>query len=112
MDQLTIQEAREFVENWRNLPSAQKGEAIDDLKAWLIPHEVVQSLFNDGAYAIRTYLGYDVNNSEVKLIIVGTSPKTNGIYKDIINLDETQETKIYNFTQTCPPGCDIDSSLF
>ena len=110
--ELSLQEARGYIDAWRNLSSVEKGEAMDELKAWLIPHDAVQALFNENVYAIRTYLGFDSTNNEVKLIIVGTTAEVNGVYSDIINLDGSQNTKIYNFSNPCPPGCDSNSALY
>ncbi|MEQ8623662.1 MAG: hypothetical protein RJQ00_09150 [Vicingaceae bacterium] len=110
--ELSIQEARAYVDAWRNLTKVEKGDAMNELKAWLIPHDAVHALFADDVYAIRTYLGYDGTNNEVKLIVVGTTSEVNGVFSDIINTGVGQNTKIYNFTLPCPTGCDPQSALF
>lgn len=108
--QLSVSEAKTLINAWKDMTAAEKGLAIDSLKSWRIPHDAVDALFTDNAYSIRTYLGFDSSNSEVKLIVVGTTDEVNGTYEDVIG--QSPNTKIYDYTEPCPTNCDTNSPLY
>ncbi len=107
---LTVTEAQDLCDEWRNKTSAEKGTAIDLYKGFLIPTDAVAELkANDLVEGIRVYLAHNSEESEVKLVVVGTKDDGSGNQIDIIGTGTN--TMIYDFTVPCPSNCDTSSPL-
>lgn len=105
--------AQSWALRWRKVQGDYN--AHNELKAFHIPIEDIIKIQEEGADAVRAYLG--VNDHDVeKLMIVGTKLDTEtGIYNDMIpGLDSKgKETTgaIYDFTLPCPQSCGHNSLL-
>ena len=105
-----------WTSNYRSRHSGQT-------KAFLIPIEDIEGVLNEikgqsGNPCARAYLGVDPDSGEDKLILVGTSQKTqkdgSTLYTDMLPSEEEGDEDgpgIYDFTRPCPPICDPNSPL-
>lgn len=112
---ITVLNAVEMTTNWRTyLTNSQQGFQT---KAFLIPITSIKSLMDSNPYAdgIRAYIGLedesDANTG--KLIFV---PVVNG--EDIMfveggtnNLENIDDSNMYDRTQPCPPTCSPSNEL-
>lgn len=109
--QLSVVEGQNLCNNWRNMTDSDKGTEISELKGFLIPTDAVADLkANPDVEGIRVYLAFDGDNSEVKLVVVGTKADATGEQIDIVGV--APDTMIYDFTTPCPTSCDVNSPLY
>ncbi|WKD85613.1 hypothetical protein KCTC32516_00954 [Polaribacter huanghezhanensis] len=116
---ITLQTAKKWAENWRNLESSYN--KYHECRAFNIPKiDLQEVLAEDGVVSVRAYLGVketvnpktkDITYEE-KLMIVGVD-KNN---KDMISAIKQNELgaggdDIYDMTQPCPDFCDPNSPL-
>lgn len=98
-DVITLAQAQEWATNWRKNPA-------NVTKAFLIPEvDFTQIIAAGKAVNIRAYLGINDAN-ENKLMLVGVDANGNDL------IDDKNGYYIYDFTDTCPSICDINSPLY
>ena len=93
---------------------------IGNTTAFLIPVAdllgVAAEIMNEGgAPMARAYLAWDAAKNEERLVIVGTTqqPGSTPGTTDYLDMIPTRNpaSNIYDFTEPCPPKCDVTSPL-
>jgi hypothetical protein len=98
-DVITLTQAQTWAANWRKNPA-------NTTKAFLIPEvDFTQIIAAGKAVNVRAYLGIDDNN-ENKLMLVGVDVNGNDL------IDDKNGYYIYDFTESCPTVCDVNSPLY
>ncbi|MBI9034332.1 MAG: hypothetical protein JEZ03_07665 [Bacteroidales bacterium] len=101
--EIPIATAIDWVRRWKHARKDQLWWAGHVFNAFLIPHNDLQGILDEGATDARAYMGIN-EREEIKLILVGVD--ANG--KDMIDADLYP---VYDFTTPCPPICDLGSLL-
>ncbi len=99
---IPLDTAQTWVNRWREAKKDQDWWNNHLFNAFLIPHQDLQGILDEGATDARAYLGID-DQQQIKLILVGVD--ANG--KDMID----RSHPVYDFTTPCPPICDWWSPL-
>ena len=91
--------AQEWAKNWIAAPTTT-------VKAHLIPQiNITQLMESINCQDIRAYMGID-DKGEAKLMMVAVDANGNDL------IDAAAGYYIYDFTDPCPPKCDVNSPLY
>ena len=91
--------AQEWAKTWIANPDTT-------VKAHLIPQDnITQLMASQDCQDIRAYLGMD-GDGVARLMLVAVDSNGNDL------IDEAEGYYIYDFTEPCPPKCDVNSPLY
>lgn len=96
---IDIATAQAWAKTWISTPDTS-------VKAHLIPRiNITQLMESQDCQDIRAYLGID-EDGVARLMMVAVDENGNDL------IDEANGHYIYDFTEPCPPKCDVNSPLY